>query len=161
VCGQHIKVLSFPYSRVPSTLVEMLQSTKLDPIQLRNTMPYMRCLKTLELWYDDDMKQLFSSFPHLQKLTIHTANTENSMKCLQPWIDAELKPSSFNVITHSVFLSIITSLYEINWPTTLPTTAIGHFRFYLMPTKVPFNLSCKFPFCHYNLKDLVKCLLLA
>ena len=55
VCGQHIKVLSLPYSRVPSTLVEMLQycsdvqhlslqSTKLDPEQLTKTMHHMRCL---------------------------------------------------------------------------------------------------------------------
>ena len=59
VCGQHIKVLSFPYSRVTSTrLVEMLQycsnvqhlslpSTKLDPEQLRMTIHHMGCLQTL------------------------------------------------------------------------------------------------------------------
>ena len=72
VCGQHIKMLSFPYSRVTSTrLVEMLQycsnvqhlslpSRKLDPEQLRMTIHHMGCLQTLELTVDNnsDIKQL-------------------------------------------------------------------------------------------------------
>jgi len=57
VGGQYIKVLSFPNSRVPSTLVEMLQycsnvslpSTKLGYEQLSMIMHHMRCLQTLKL----------------------------------------------------------------------------------------------------------------
>ena len=83
VCGQHIKVLSFPNSRVPSTLVEMLQhcsnvqhlslpSTKLDPEQLRNTVQYMRCLQTIELEVDwhTDIEQLILNTGQLMELTI-------------------------------------------------------------------------------------------
>ena len=59
MCGQHVIMLSFPYSRVASTrLIEMLQycsnvqhlslpSTKLDPEQLRMTIHHMGCLQTL------------------------------------------------------------------------------------------------------------------
>ena len=53
--------LSFPYSRVPSTLVEMLQycsnvqrlslpCSELDSKQLRSAINCMGCLHTLELW---------------------------------------------------------------------------------------------------------------
>ena len=84
VCGQHVKMLSFPYTRVASTrLVEMLQycsnvqhlslpSTKLDPDQLRMAIHHMGCLKTLELWVDDDsdIKQLLLNTGQLRELTI-------------------------------------------------------------------------------------------
>ena len=84
VCGQHVKVLSFPYCRVPSTLVEMLQycsnvqhfslpSTKLDPEQLRKPIHHMGCLQTLELKVDNDysdIKQLLLSTGQLRELAI-------------------------------------------------------------------------------------------
>ena len=83
MCGQHIKVLSFPNSRVPSTLIDMLQycinvqhlslpSTKLDPEQLRKTMHHMGCLQTLELKMDSngDIKHLLLNIGQLKELTI-------------------------------------------------------------------------------------------
>ena len=83
VCGQHIKVLSFPNSRVPSTLVEMLQycsnvqhlslpSTKLDPEQLTSTIHHMKQLQTLELKMDNDsdIKKLFLNTGQIKDLTI-------------------------------------------------------------------------------------------
>ena len=62
VCGQYIKVLSFPNSRISLILLEMLQycsnvqhlslpSIKLGPESLRNT---IRCLQTLELKVDNN-----------------------------------------------------------------------------------------------------------
>ena len=107
VCGQHIKVLSFPNSRVPSTLVEMLQycsnvqhlslpSTKLDPEQLRNTVQYMRCLQTLELEVDNNchFEQLILSACQLKQLTIifecnYTAQLDNLFK---KYVNMESKP---------------------------------------------------------------------
>ena len=78
VCGQHIKVLSLPNSRVPSALIEMLQycsnvqhlslpSTILDPEH------HMGCLQTLELKMadsDGDIKHLLLNTGKLKELTI-------------------------------------------------------------------------------------------
>ena len=83
LCGQYIKVLSFPYCILPSALVEMLKycnnvqhlslpSTKLDPEQLQKIIHHMGCLQTLEIKvdYDSDIKQLFSNTSHLKEITI-------------------------------------------------------------------------------------------
>jgi len=73
VCGQQIKVLFFPFSRVPPTLVEMLQyysnvqhlslpSTKLRSRQLRRITKAMQHLETLEfkIRYDWDEERWYS-----------------------------------------------------------------------------------------------------
>ena len=83
VCEQHIKVLSFPNHRLPSSLIEILQycsnvqhlslpSTKLDCKQLRKTIHHMGCLQTLELKVGNDsqIKQLLCKTGQLKELTV-------------------------------------------------------------------------------------------
>ena len=65
VCGQHVKVVSFPNCKVPLKLLEILQqycsnvqhlslpSTKLYSKQIRETIHLMGCLQALELTADD------------------------------------------------------------------------------------------------------------
>jgi len=82
VCGQHIQLLSFPNSRVPSTLVELLQYcsnvqhlsllSALDSEQLRKIIHHMRCLQILEVGADGDIKILLSKTARLKELTIYT-----------------------------------------------------------------------------------------
>ena len=92
MCGQHMKILSFPNSRVPSRLVKMLQycsnvqhlslpSTVLDPQQLRKTIHYMRCLQTLELKVDNEsqIKQLLLKTGQLREITIFLHSYHYSM----------------------------------------------------------------------------------
>ena len=140
VCGRHIKVLSFPKSRVPLTLVEMLQycsnvqhlslpSAKLNPGQLRIMMNHMTHLEILEIKVDEegDVKQLLnaeqikhlkiiSSICHLKELFNH-------------WTKSKSRPSNvtFNVpvITdHLDLIDYIARLYPIQ------TTITTSFRVY-------------------------------
>ena len=93
VCGQHIKVLSFPNSRVSSTLVEMLQycsnvqhlslpSTKLYPKQLGNIIHHVRFLQILEVKADDDIKNLLSKTAKLKELVISASPFLNTLEQL-------------------------------------------------------------------------------
>ena len=114
MCRQHIKLLSFPNSRVPSTLVEMLQycsnvqhlslpSTKLDPEQLQRIIHHMRYLQTVEVKVDNNshIKQLFSDTSHLQE--IMTVSYIISHICyadvFRHWKENHFRPPNFNVFT--------------------------------------------------------------
>jgi len=151
-CGQHIRVLSFPNSRVPSTLVGMLQycsnvqhlrlpSTKLDPEQLRNIMHHMRCLLTLELKVDVycDIKQLLLGSGQLKELTVHNFTTINNV--FRHWIELQFRPPRLNVIAPKYFISVDHIIDYAIKLTTIPTGTTANFRVYNSHRKVPLNLS--------------------
>jgi len=152
VCGQHIKVLSFPYSRVPSTLVEMLQycsnvqhlslpSTKLEPEQLQRMMQHMRYLKTLEVKVDNDshIKQLFSDTGHLQEITIVSYSKSHVfyVDVFRYWQENQFRPPNFNVITspHNVFECLLNHVSELD---SIPTGTTACFRLFDGHDKLPF-----------------------
>ena len=90
---QHIKLLSFPSCRVPSTrLVKMLQycsnvqhlslpSTGLHPEQLRKTIYHMRFLQNLDVKVDGDIKHLLPSIRKLKVIYFETLLGVLSKRC--------------------------------------------------------------------------------
>ena len=107
VHGQHVKVISFPFRRVPSKLLEMLQycrnvqhlrlpSTKLNPEQLQEIIHNMKCLQSLELkvYHRSDLKQLISATSHLKEIAVIT---EFIFDLFMHW-KLHLRPSSCNAI---------------------------------------------------------------
>jgi len=163
VCGQHVKVISFPNCRVPSALIEMLQycrnvqhlslpSTKLDPEQLRNTI-HMGCLQTLEIEVesDSDLKELFLTAWNLKELSMHVKISQHVMKILQYWAEADLRPRSLNVFESfiiDVSSTVVRNAIDLKWSTPIPTGTTAKFRLYThrRSGKVPLNFSPTFPF---------------
>jgi len=158
VCGQHIRVLSFPYGRVPPTLVEMLQycsnvqhlslpSTKLDTEKLTKTMHHMRCLQTLELkvYNDSDIEQLLLYTGQLQELTI----TSNSQQYYQPqkifkqWKESKFTPSSLRNFDAYDGHSIVDYVCQL---TAIPTGSTANFRLYKRSSKVCSNFFPTLPY---------------
>ncbi|XP_065908136.1 uncharacterized protein [Dysidea avara] len=162
VCGQHIKVLSFPYSRVTSTrLVEMLQycsnvqhlslpSTKLDPEQLRMAIHHMGCLQTLEVWVDDgsDIKQLFLNTGQLREFTIisNIYNYDLSPELFELWKESQFRPPSFNVIVPADYQSTKLLVDYAAQPTIISTGTTANFKVYNSYSKVPLNFSPTLPY---------------
>ena len=162
VCGQHIRILSFPYSRVPSTLEEMLQycsnvqhlslqSIKLDPEQLTKIIDHMRYLQTLELKVDDDtdIEQFLLYTGQLHELTIHvTSNSRSynlSRKIFKHWKESQFTPSSLNII-RNFDDSIGTLVDYICQLTAIPTGTTANFRLYNRASKVRSNCSPTLPY---------------
>ena len=168
VCGQHIKVLSFPYSRVTSTrLVEMLQycsnvqhlslpSTKLDPKQLRMAIHHMGCLQTLEVWVngDSDIKQLLLNTGQLREFTIISLDrycNHNSfcpeLSIVKRWNESQFRPPNLNV---TVLTDLVWSTEELmdyaTQLTTIPTGTTANFKLYIRSSKVPLNFSPTLPY---------------
>ena len=153
VCGQHIKVLSFPYSRVPSTLVEMLQycssvqhlslpSTKLDPGQLQRIIHQMRYLKTLEVkvYNDSDVKQLFfdTNYSHLQEIAIVSYSKSHIcyVDVFRYWQENQFRPPNINVFTpDNAFECLLNHVSELD---TIPTGTTAWFRLFNGYNKLPF-----------------------
>ena len=171
VCGQHIKVLSFPNSRVPSTLIEILQycsnvqhlslpSTWLDPEHLRNTIHHMGCLQTLELTVniDSDLKQLSLSVAQLRKITMHfyTNNFFTLLKeLLKHCMKIESRPSTVNVIGPEKPIKIVQGLL-IRYATRLipiPTGSSTTFRVYNRFDKSPLNFSPTLPYFQLQVEE--------
>ena len=163
LCGQYIRVLSFPNGRVPSTLVEMLQycsnvqhlslpSTKLDPEQVRKITHHMMCLQTLQLKVGDnvrDIKQLLIITGQLGELAISStfySYTEVNI-VFKHWVELKLMPSSFNVIITTNFSNIIKAglVDYVTQLTTIPTGTAAVFRIYDTCDKVPLSFSPTLP----------------
>ena len=111
MCGKHVKVLSFPYCRGPSTPIVMLQycsnvqhvslpSTKLDPKQLQKITRHLGCLQTLEFKvdHDSDIEQLFSNTSHLKEIMIISDSGPPIEDLFKYWKENECKPPSCSVI---------------------------------------------------------------
>jgi len=158
VCGQHIKVASFPYSKIP---VEMLQycsnvqhlslpSIKLDPEQLKKIINNMCCLQTLELKVDDDIdtKQLLLNTSQLRELTIITNSytCDLSLKLFEEWKESRFRPSSFNVVAPMDMFGSKTLIDYAAQITIIPTNYTGNFRVFSRSSKVPLNLSPALPY---------------
>jgi len=154
VCGQHIKVLSFPNSRVPPTLVEMLQycsnvqhlsipSTKLDPEQLRNMLHHMGSLQALEIKVDNDsdIKQLLLNAGHLRELTIRHLQCTRIKNVFKQWVELQLNPPKFCIsVFPLVYYSSITGL--MNYATQL--------------TNIPAGITAKFTVYNRCSEELLK-----
>ena len=160
VCGEHVKVLSFPSSRVPS-LVEMLQycsnvqhlslpSTKLVPEQLRKAIHHMGCLQTLELKADNEcqIKQLLFETGQLREITLFLPSYRYYLlkQLFKYWIKIELKP----LILH-VYITLVERSREclnligcVTRLTKIPTSTTAIFRLY--DDKVPLNFSPALPY---------------
>ena len=162
VCGQHIRVLSFPYTRVRSTLVKMLQhcsnvqrlslqSIKLDPEQLTKIIDHMRCLQTLELKVDDDndIEQLLLNTSQLHELTIDLTSNSCSYylfrKIFKHWKELQFTPSRLNIIW-SFDDSIGTLIDYVCQLTAIPSGTTANFRLYKRTSKVRSNFSPTLPY---------------
>ena len=161
VCGLYIKVLSFPNSRVPPTLVEMLQccsnikhlslpSTNLDPEQLRTTINHLRYLQTLELKVDDDngIKQLFLNSGQLRELNLITGHPPKDV--LDYYMQSKLRPprvSVFSTIKYSYYFTrLVNYAYAAHLSTTIPTGTTANFRVYSRHNKIPVIFSPTLPY---------------
>jgi len=167
VCVQHIKLLSFPYSKLPSTLVEMLQycsnvlhlslpSTKLNNTQLRKTIHCMRCLQTLELMVgnDTDIKQLLYDTNQLRELKIISDYYDliDSRKLFKHWKELQFMPPSFKVFTPRDYGLINYLAHSANRPTNIPTGTTAKFRIYDSYSKVPLSSSPLFPCFQFQIE---------
>ena len=108
VCGQHVKILSFPQCKLfPSIIIEMLQccsnvqhldlsSTTLDPDQVRKITDNMQYLQTLELMIGIkvDIKKILQSTCQLKHLRLFTDSTTVFID----WNELEIRPASLEVV---------------------------------------------------------------
>ena len=160
VCGQHFKVLSFPSSRLPSTLIKMLQycsnvqhlslpSTKLDSTQVRNTIHHMEFLQTLELKVECNthLIQLLHTTGQLRELTIFCDSfigTNIMVLCLfMVWKESQFMPSCFNVVVPEHCNDIENLIKYVTQH--IPVGITANFRVYNRSSKVPLNFSPTFP----------------
>jgi len=162
VCGQHIKVLSFPNCKIPSTLVDMLQycknvqhlslpSTKLDSELLRQIVHHMGCLQTLELEVDNDsnVKQLFFITSDLRELIVQCSNLTC---CANFWKEEKYRPPNFTIATYFEVTHIIVKdcTYQlVHLPSCIPAGTTANFKLCCVEyrcRKVPCIISPRFPF---------------
>ena len=152
-CGQHIKVLSFPYSRVPSTLVEMLHYccnvqhlslplTELGNEQLKKIMCYMGLLQTLELKVQEgiNIEQLLLDTAHLKELKIISddANQLHAETLYHKWWKLAFRPSKLKVFAVGTNFG---DLARLATGLTIPTDTTANFRVYNRHSKEPFNFA--------------------
>jgi len=139
VCGQHVKVLSFPNSRVSPILEEILQYCsnvqhlslpliKFYSEQLRKTIPHMKCLQTLELTVDNDydIKQLIIGTTQLRELVVIDHRSCDYLELFKHWENSGFRPSKFKLISAGQFASFGALVDYATQLTNLPlgTTAI-------------------------------------
>ena len=172
VCGQHIKILSFPICRTPLTLLGMLQycssnvqhlsllSAELDPDEqlFRNTV--LGCLQTLELKVDYlyyNFKQLLLNTGQLRELKIHFYGLGQSpiTELLKHWKELEFMPTS--IAKYGTEYSIETLAGIAVRLMTIPTGTTAKFRAFKKSRKVPFNFSPILPYfqLHFEGSDQV------
>jgi len=161
VCGEHIKVLSFPNSRVIPMLEDILQYCsnvqhlslpliKLDPAQVRKTIHHMGCLQTLELKVDndDEIKQLLIDTSQLRELVVISNVECNYLELFKYWEELEFRPSNFKLISleccNNRLVDYVTQL------TNIPTGTDASFRMYCRHIRIP--LSFSFPFFQLQVK---------
>jgi len=159
VCGQHIQVLSFPNSRVPSTMVGMLQYcsnvqhvrlpfTKLGATLLRKIMHHMGCLQTLEIKLDDDsdITQLFLTVSNVKELSVRVESRQLLIKCFQVWVKiAKFTPRNVSVVAPSTI--VVHDTGHLHTSAVLPTGTIANFRLYTYKCiRIPFSISPAFPY---------------
>ena len=162
-CGQHIKVLSFPYSRVPSTLVEMLQycsnvqhlsllSTKLDHDQLMKTIRHLGQLKTLELKVDrcTDTYQLLFDTVQIKELAI-CSDDYLPRELYKQWKDLAFRPSSLKVIVPHICCPM-DYLFDTARLTGNPSGATAKCKLYRSYVKQPLS-SPLFPICQLQIEE--------
>ena len=169
VCGQHIKVLSFPNcrSRMASTMVEMLQycsnvqhlslpSTRLDPEQLRKTIHYMKYLQKLEVRANatSDVKCLLQSCCQLKELTItsltkiglHLYSCHEPIQIFKLWKEMEFRPSNLNVIAQCALSEYQELVDYVPHLATFLYDTNAVFRMYnIFNNKVPLDFSPTLP----------------
>ena len=174
MCGQHVKVISFPYCRASSTLLEMLlycsnvqhlslPSTKLNPEQIIKIIHHMGCLQTLEIKVDHDTNigQLFSNTSHLKEIMIISDSGsrfedlfKNSSisgpRLFKYWIEAQCRPPSCNVIARGSTTSLAKYAAQIN---TTPTIATAKFKMFHKYNKVPLGFSPSLPFLQLHVEE--------
>jgi len=174
VCGHHIKVLSFPNSRLPSTLslVEMLKycsnvqnfslpSTKLNLEQLRKIIDHMRYLQTLQLKMDvNDIKPLLVDISQLKELTILSDRFLHCelKKIFKHWTELEFRPPTFNVVTSLLSFStkkVMTDFldYAATELTNISASVIANFRLYNTFSELPLNFFSTFPYYQIQIKE--------
>jgi len=160
VCGQHIKVLSFPNSRVPSTLVEMMQhcsnvqhlylgSAKLDSEQIGKIIHiHMRYLQTLEIKIDDYKHIIYflAYIGELREFTIfsrpyHYYALEELFKF---WVGTQLRPSNFNFNSQISNVEIERLIDCAAHLSTIPSST-ANFRVFNRYDRVPLNFSPTLP----------------
>ena len=157
VCGENIKVLSFPNSRVTPMLEDILQycsnvqhlSLPLikDLEQVRKTIHHMGCLQTLELKMDkvDEIKQLLIDTSQLTELVVILYEHCNSLEVLEAfkrWKELEFRPSNFKLII-SGCTSIDYLVDYVTQLTNIPTGVNANFRVY--DRHIPLSFSPSFP----------------
>ena len=159
VCGQHIKVLSFPNSRVTPMLEDILQYCsnvqhlslpliKLDPQQVRKTIHHMGCLQTLELKVDndDEIKQLLTDTIQLRELVVTSNVVGNYLELFKYWEELEFRPSNFKLISieccNNRLVDYVAQL------TNIPTGTDASFRMYCRHIRTP--LSFPFPYFQFQ-----------
>ena len=162
VCGRHVKTLSFPYCRVSSTLIEILQycsnvqhlslpSTKLDPEQLQKIIHLIGCLHTLEIKvdYNSNIGHLFSNTSHLKEITIISDSGPRFGDLFKYWREMKCRPPSCNVIARGSPKRLVAYAAQIN---TVPTGTTANFRVFSKYNKVLVNFSPSLPFLQLHVE---------
>jgi len=160
VCGENIKVLSFPNSRVTPMLEDILQycsnvqhlSLPLikDPEQVRKIIHHMECLQTLELKVDNvyEIKQLLIDTSQLTELVVILYEYCDFLEVIKHWKELEFRPSNFKLIRTDCLVDYVTRL------TNIPTGTNANFRVY--DRYIPLNFSPSFPYFQLQVKGCGK-----
>jgi len=136
VCGQHVQVFSFPFCRLPLTVVEMLKYcsnvqrlslplAKLDNELVTEALDHIRCLQALDLqtaelnkFCQDDFQQLLIIVSHLKELTVNVDCNGCLLDYLRIWMKANCRPPNFNVFcTTRQFMAMHFSSFTHAGPT--------------------------------------------
>jgi len=122
-CGQHIRELSFPYCRVPSTVIEMLPFcskvqylslplTRLDNELVTKALQLVHYLQTLDLksvelnsFCQGDFEQLLTIVMHLKELIVNVDCNGCLISYLRVWRGASCKPSNLNIFCTTLYFS--------------------------------------------------------
>ena len=165
VSGEHIKLLSFPDSTIPPTLVETLQycsnvqhlslpSTMLDPEQLRITVNHMRNLQTLEFNVDkyaiSAIEQLFLNVVHLKELTVFSSTYQNYLEDLfKHWMLVGFRPLNFKFVTPEARVQSLLDYARIKL--TFIPACTANFKVYTKSNKVPLKFTASLPYFQLHL----------
>jgi len=166
-CGQHVKVLSFPYCRVPSTLVEILQYcsnvqrislplTKLDNELITKVLNYTACLQALDLqtvelnrFSQGDFQTLLIIVSHLNELIVNVDCNGCLLDYLSIWMNENCRPPNFNVFcTTRGFMGM-----HLNSRSFICAGATANVKLYDKSSKAVFTVSPLIPFFQMHFEE--------
>ena len=164
-CGQHVKILSFPYCRVPSILVEMLQYcsnvqrlslplTRFDNELVTKALSHAGCLQALDLqtvefntFNQDDFRQLLNNVSHLRELIVDIDCNGCLLNYLRIWMEAKCRPPNLNAF------STTRNFMTMHFSSFIPPATNANVRLYDRFKMAPLRFTSQLPFFQMHFEE--------